>query len=1736
MANLVIDLRQEYLENLLFYFSTIDNTGVDILTIITDFYQYADKNVYLKLEGSNDSEPPTYFDKIKINEINVDSVEQTLSFDYVLTAKSTAYRRLNLQVQIENSEGDFVEQSKIAEIVLDESVRADHEIEDTYPSVLTDLQRQIDEEVETRSQADIVLTDAIETEISERQSADSELSTAIATEQSRAEGVESQLSTAISNRYTKAETDALLNAKQDIIDNNHKLPSDLVDDTNQTNKFVSANEKAQITTNKNDIATEIVNRQTADDELATAIRGKQDTLTETQLNAVNSGITAELVGDIQANTTARHTHSNKSVLDNTTASFTTALKDKLDSVESNAQVNVLEGVKVNNVDLPISNKKVNVVVPTKTSDLQNDSGFITKSVDDLTNYTNTSTLNTLLSQKQDVLTFDDTPTSDSNNPVKSSGIKSYVDTYGGKIDSISINGTNQPIINKNVDLPAYPTKASLGLNNVDNTSDLDKPISTATQSALDLKADTSDLENYVDLTNAQTITGEKTFKGGVKIGNSTSTATPQILLDSSDRIAFYFGNNPKVKMGQLDTLFANRITPDSSNTYDIGRSGVYWRDLYLSGAIKNANGTFTLPSTSGTLALISEFSNYYNKTETDTLLGAKQNTIDSNNMLSSDLVDDTNKTHKFATASQLSQIATNQTNIANEIERATGVESDLSDDISDVASDLATETTNRQNNDATLQNNINAEANTRATNDTTIDNKLDYKVHIEGDTDELSYNGDNVVKTSSWRNLKSGATGTRQETIQLANDTTAGLMSHTDYQQIRDNTSRIENLEAQTTRLLYTDNTNPTQAQIQAFVDDYLTARGISPITDDDYIGIAVVVAGTYHIWRFYENDNIGWKDDGLDTVSQFSNEIAGIILGKQQDGFVYAENDGTGSVYGWSALKTRVSNVETGLSSHTSNTSNPHNVSKSQVGLGNVDNTSDLNKPISTATQTALNLKADKSTTYTKTEVDGLLDDKQDNLTTAQLNAVNSGITSTLVSDINSNTSARHTHSNKTILDNTTASFTTALQTKLNGIESGANVNVIESIKVNGTAQTITSKAVDIAVPTKTSDLTNDSGFISDLSSYYTKTETDDLLDDKVDKVSGKGLSTNDFTNTYKSNVDSNTSARHTHSNKSILDNITSAFTTEQATKLSGIESGAEVNDISTIKVNGVAQTITSKAVDISVPTNTNQLTNGAGFITKSVSDLTNYTKTSDLSAVATSGSYNDLSDKPTIPTATSELTNDSGFLTSHQDIKVLDTTNSTAQTTSSNEAIKGSGTIKLHKVSKTGNYNDLLNLPTIPTSVGDLTNDRFVRYDTASQGLNTTQQANARTNIGAGTSNFSGNYNDLTNKPTIPSADSDLTNDKYVAFVSQSLSADQKTQARTNIGAGTSDFTGYTSSNKLSTDYINNVAGWTSNTGSVVSVSAGTGLSISGTASVSPTINVASGYKLPTTTEWANKLDAYTIALSTGGSGVIHAKFMTIDYTDTTSEYSTLLKVSMVSAHGNATSYRFLQDVIISVQNTGSVSVVVYKQFGASAGTIDSVARQYGDIYYVIDTTNKIVDFYVLVGQYSQVNSTPYMRLGKALGGTITQYSGSATQYSSGTRTWGTGGDYVLKGDLANYQTKVSALGSTTKPVYISASGTFSESDTYAGGTKITLNGTAKGGTNATIYAPTSAITTSTAKQYLVGSASSTSVAEEHTNTSCYMSGGELYSNGYVVALAKDIPSVPSAIPLTDIDALFE
>jgi hypothetical protein len=77
------------------------------------------------------------------------------------------------------------------------------------------------------------------------------------------------------------------------------------------------------------------------------------------------------------------------------------------------------------------------------------------------------------------------------------------------------------------------TKSDVGLANVDNTSDANKPVSTATQTALNAKATDS---TVVHLAGTETITGNKTFTGASKITISdTTTQALRIDLPGGDR-------------------------------------------------------------------------------------------------------------------------------------------------------------------------------------------------------------------------------------------------------------------------------------------------------------------------------------------------------------------------------------------------------------------------------------------------------------------------------------------------------------------------------------------------------------------------------------------------------------------------------------------------------------------------------------------------------------------------------------------------------------------------------------------------------------------------------------------------------------------------------------------------------------------------------------------------------------------------------------------------------------------------------------------------------------------------------------------------------------------------------------------------------------------------------------------------------------------------------------------------
>lgn len=108
--------------------------------------------------------------------------------------------------------------------------------------------------------------------------------------------------------------------------------------------------------------------------------------------------------------------------------------------------------------------------------------------------------------------------------------------------------------------------------------------------------------------------------------------------------------------------------------------------------------------------------------------------------------------------------------------------------------------------------------------------------------------------------------------------------------------------------------------------------------------------ADNVKLWYVTHKTSTGEDSQDSHTISAATTTQAGIMTAADKtklNGLKYQ-----------AGITADINTVQTNLETHINNKSNPHEVTKDQVGLGNVDNTSDANKPISNATQTALNGK----------------------------------------------------------------------------------------------------------------------------------------------------------------------------------------------------------------------------------------------------------------------------------------------------------------------------------------------------------------------------------------------------------------------------------------------------------------------------------------------------------------------------------------------------------------------------------------------------------------------------------------------------------------------------------------------------------------------------------------------------------------------------------------------------------
>lgn len=328
-----------------------------------------------------------------------------------------------------------------------------------------------------------------------------------------------------------------------------------------------------------------------------------------------------------------------------------------------------------------------------------------------------------------------------------------------------------------------------------------------------------------------------------------------------------------------------------------------------------------------------------------------------------------------------------------------------------------------------------------------------------------------------------------------------------------------------------------------------------------------------------------------------------------------------------------------------------------------------------------------------------------------------------------------------------------------------------ILTIQKNGTTvQTFTANqasnaTANITVPVNTSDLTNDSGFIT---SADLPTKTSDLTNDGSDGTStyveADDLATVATTGAYSDLSGTPTIPTATSDLTNDSGFITSADLPTKTSDLTndgsdGTSTYVEANDLATVATSGSYTDLTN------TPTIPAAQVNSDWNASSGVAEILNKPT---LAAVATSGSYTDLSNTPTIPTATSDLTNDSGFITSAS--LPGDMTGATSQSAGTHglvpapaagdegKFLQGNGTwatVSTGTQYTAGNginidANNEISIDTtvvaevsdIPTQTSDLTNN-------GSDGTSTYVEADELATVAT-----SGSYNDLSNKPTIPAA----------------------------------------------------------------------------------------------------------------------------------------------------------------------------------------------------------------------------------------------------------------------------------------------------------------------------------------------------------------------------------------------
>ena len=547
-------------------------------------------------------------------------------------------------------------------------------------------------------------------------------------------------------------------------------------------------------------------------------------------------------------------------------------------------------------------------------------------------------------------------TSDANKPVSTATQTAL---------NLKANGSDLTAHEGRTDNPHSVTKAQVGLGNVDNTSDVNKPVSTATQTALNLKADVSSLnveKGRIDAILTGSSADKDSFAEIVTLINSVDTT------NDSAFAGFVTSSNAAqaVQDGRLDALESD----SSLSTHEARTDNPH-------SVTKAQVGLGNVDNTSDANKPVS--------TATQTALNTKLN-INGDNVLSSSAQV---LSELFGETLQLGDISgSNLYLTGNAVIAGNLTIGDTANDTISFAADVSSDILPSATNTYDLGSATDKFAEVHATNlYGTTNGVVNATNGIVSGSSQVTLGDVTGFNTfsSSVSDTFDGLSSNYEDLVGIPSGIVSGssqidVTATTNYSTISSHISSTSNPHSVTATQVGLGNvTNESKATMFtsptltgtttvgsiSFGDATIaTASGTLGITATS--GISLLTSGGGDGVTIAANGNTTiYGALALQDIASAGTATSALVVG--------AGNVVSQRALGSNAFTSTAFATDADLTTHVADTNNPHSVTKAQVGLGSVDNTSDANKPISTATQTALDGKQVAGSYVTTTSAQSL-------------------------------------------------------------------------------------------------------------------------------------------------------------------------------------------------------------------------------------------------------------------------------------------------------------------------------------------------------------------------------------------------------------------------------------------------------------------------------------------------------------------------------------------------------------------------------------------------------------------------------------------------------------------------------------------------------------------------------------------------------------------------------------------